>query len=393
MMKLLYAHDHKFYKYKKDYYSGGSFPKDALLRYTSVFEDVTFVSRQISVDKEPINMSLATTERVDFVEIPNFKSLKSYHNKRKAKKIIQNKVKDADCIIARLPSSIGSLAVKYAQKYHKPYLVEVVGCALDGFWTHGSILGKIIAPFEFLNMRRIVRNSKHTIYVTKDFLQKRYPTEGISTNCSNVEILENSQQVFDNRIYKIDRMDKEEKYKIGMIGALDGKFKGFDIAIKAMGLVNKIQDNVELHIVGPGDPKEWRILAEKEGIENKVIFHGTLPNGQPVFDWLDSVDIYIQPSRTEGLPRSIIEAMSRGCPVIGSNVGGIPELLDEDCIFDNFDHEELANMILEHGLDKDWLKRKAKVNFEEAKHYNKEKIDKRRREFLNSFKNASKIFD
>ena len=47
---------------------------------------------------------------------------------------------------------------------------------------------------------------------------------------------------------------------------------------------------------------------------------------------LDTCDIYVQPSLQEGLPRALIEAMSRGCPCIGARTAGIPELLPEECL-------------------------------------------------------------
>ena len=53
-----------------------------------------------------------------------------------------------------------------------------------------------------------------------------------------------------------------------------------------------------------------------------------------LMDWLENdVNIYIQPSLQEGLPRSVIEAMSFGIPCLGSSIAGIPELLESNCLF------------------------------------------------------------
>lgn len=52
-----------------------------------------------------------------------------------------------------------------------------------------------------------------------------------------------------------------------------------------------------------------------------------------IFEWLDTIDIYIQPSYQEGLCRSVVEAMSRACPVICSDACGERELANEKFIF------------------------------------------------------------
>ena len=59
------------------------------------------------------------------------------------------------------------------------------------------------------------------------------------------------------------------------------------------------------------------------------------------------VYVYIQPSRIEGLPRALIEAMSRGCACVGSSVGGIPELLNNQYIHEVNDYNSLAVKIFD----------------------------------------------
>ena len=62
---------------------------------------------------------------------------------------------------------------------------------------------------------------------------------------------------------------------------------------------------------------------------DQVIFVGGVPH-QRVIELLDESDFYIQPSLTEAFGRSVVEALSRGCICIGSRVGGITELIDDD---------------------------------------------------------------
>lgn len=69
-------------------------------------------------------------------------------------------------------------------------------------------------------------------------------------------------------------------------------------------------------------------------IVNKVKFLGLL-DIEDVNKYLEKIDIYIQPSRTEGLSRALVEAMSRGCFCIASKVGGNPELIEEKYLYNN----------------------------------------------------------
>ena len=103
-----------------------------------------------------------------------------------------------------------------------------------------------------------------------------------------------------------------------------------------------------------------------------------------VFSWLDSIDIYVQPSFMEGLCRSIVEAMSRACPVICTNVGGNYELVSSDCLFEKADYVKLAD-ILEKMVKPEMQIEEAKRNFEKSKEYNKKDLNKKRDAFYRSF--------
>ena len=85
----------------------------------------------------------------------------------------------------RLPSLVSLKVYRLARKNSKKYLTEVMGCAWDAYWNH-SIVGKLLAPGMFLGMRRMVKKADYCVYVTKSFLQKRYPCNNESVGISNV---------------------------------------------------------------------------------------------------------------------------------------------------------------------------------------------------------------
>ena len=98
------------------------------------------------------------------------------------------------------------------------------------------------------------------------------------------------------------------------------------------------------------------------------------------------MDVYLQPSLTEGLPRSLIEAMSRGCPALASLVGGIPELLSPGQMVKPGDYRELSIKLSELVVDRSKMKELASNNFKKARKYNKSVIDARRTQFWADFR-------
>lgn len=89
--------------------------------------------------------------------------------------------------------------------------------------------------------------------------------------------------------------------------------------------------NWELHLIGKGETqKNIELLVEKYNLSDKVVFHGERDD---VPNFLLKSDIFVLSSNWEGLPLSIIEAMSASLPVIATNVGGVSELITKDVGF------------------------------------------------------------
>lgn len=108
----------------------------------------------------------------------------------------------------------------------------------------------------------------------------------------------------------------------------DITIKGFDIIAKSVKiLTNKpVIPNFKIIIVGLDKQREadYLVMLRNLGIENRFILLGIRNDIDYI---LDATDIYLQPSRTEGLPLSIMEAINHGLPIIATNVGGIPEIV------------------------------------------------------------------
>lgn len=387
-MKVLFSHDHMFFKYNEIFYSNGGLSYTVLKRYIDVFKNITVISRQFSCENSDQikGLTLASGKGVNFISVPNFKSLKKFPLYGKAIKIIENEVKNSDIIIARVPSSISYLVIKSAIKYNKPYLVEVVGCAWDANKNHGSFIGKFLAPYSYFKMKNVVKNAPYVIYITKEFLQKRYPNDKITTICPNVKIEEVSIDVLENRLEKIRNLNTAQTIKLGLIGSLDVNYKGHDIVILAIKKLKEMGLDIKVEFVGKGDKTRWVNLAKLSGVEDNIIFKGSLPSGSAIYSWIDSLDMMVQPSSAEAQGRSIIEGMSRGCPMIATRVGGIVELINHDLLIKAGDYDELAEKIKKLIQNLLEMEKSSIENFNEAKQYYNNKIEATRYNFLTKYK-------
>lgn len=388
-MRVLFCHDGPLKKDEFNNYYGIAHNDDTFCRYYTIADELDVVIRVSEVSKIEAEKTFSkiTVSPFKVIKCPNISSVKGMiFKKRAARKIIKEQVLNADYIVARLPSTIGFLAIDYAKKYKKPYLVEVVACPWDAFWNH-SFKGKLFAPYMYYSTKRRVRNAKYVVYVTNEFLQKGYPTNGQNTNCSNVALMEFDNNVLGKRLDKIKSMQEASKIIIGTTAAVNVRHKGQQYVIKALGKLKKQGiANYEYQLIGGGNQSYLKTIAEKYDVLEQVKFLGPVPHNE-VFDWLDTIDIYVQPSRQEGLPRALIEAMSRGLPAFGANTAGIPELIEDEFIFSNTRNNINEIITILKAFNKELMINQAKRNFNEAKKYDKKIIEKRRKEFFMKFKN------
>jgi glycosyltransferase involved in cell wall biosynthesis len=148
--------------------------------------------------------------------------------------------------------------------------------------------------------------------------------------------------------------------------------------------------DLHLTVIGDGRARpEFEALAASCGIAEQTVFAGQLAAGQSMRDALDRADLFVAPSRTEGLPRAMIEAMARGLPSIGSTAGGIPELLEPEDMVPPGDADALARKILDVVDDPERLQRMSACNLHRARDYLSETLAARRGEFYQTLKRVS----
>lgn len=384
-MKLLFVHDVKAQVYNNEVFARSYGYNVWKERYLPVFNEirVMFRIKETSTNLNGIS-DKSSGDNVTFEQrIGMFAGPEVFFSKR-IKRIIRENIENSDAIIVRLDSFLGLQTISECRKKNRAYLIELVGCAWDSFWNHG-ISGKILAPYIFLRTRKEVRRAPFVVYVTSQFLQRRYPTNGINTNISNVKINPQNPVDLENRIKKIENI--KDRLVLGTAANVDVKYKGQQYVIEALGILKKQGiTNIEYQILGAGEQGFLKKIVAMNNVEDQVKFLGSYPH-EKVFDWLkNELDVYIQPSLQEGLPRSVIEAMSVALPCIGSDVAGIPELLDEECIFHRKGNKAKQIALLINSLDKNKLLQQAKRNYQEASHYSYELLLKKRFSMLSKYK-------
>ncbi len=118
--------------------------------------------------------------------------------------------------------------------------------------------------------------------------------------------------------------------------------KGFDYGIKALSVLVKSHPEVKLVIVGQGNIEAYKKIAVEYGVSDKVIFTGFR---QDIHDLIQAMDIFWLPSRSEGFPNVMLEAMAAKKPVVAFDVAGVAEIIrnEENGIIVPFENIELLS--------------------------------------------------
>ncbi|WP_163655530.1 glycosyltransferase [Listeria sp. PSOL-1] len=389
-MKWLFAHDNRFFHNENgEVFAEVAFQYESFKRYLEHADELTILARleKVSPDMPTDKWNISSGPKVNFVGVADPYGVRCFTPFPKSYQEIKREVAKTDAVIARLPSEIGYMAVDAAKALGKPYAIEVVGDAYEAMNTYGNLKGTLYAPIAKHKMKKRVQDAPHVLYITDQALQKIYPTRGKAISCSNVELPLRESTCEKQRINKIE--NPSGPIKIGMNGSLSSAYKGFDVAMKALAIAKPELPPFQLMIVGKGPSAEWQALASQLGIEKEVCFVGSMPNKE-IYQWLDSIDLFLMPSRTEGQGRALIEALSCGCPALGSNVGGIPELLEEKQLHEPDDSTTLAKKIIEVVTEPSVQLSYAKKAFLTAEKFESLNLQSKRRQFFNQLKLAVK---
>jgi len=378
MTAVVFVHDHCFVESGNLFYSTGKLTSRTWDRYLSSFDQVRVVatSRKITPHEDIRKLSLSSSDSVTFTTISKMRGASRLLKRQEHRVFLKRVLRGAEAVVVRLPSYLGMLAIDEAKKLGLPIGIEVVGCPFDSYRNHGSFVGKLVAPFAYARMRLVMRNTPDVaVYVTSEFLQKRYPTASPRVyEASNVELpvgLEWSS-VQASRCKRWSARQHGHPIRIGFIGSLNTKYKGLEDLIRAL---SHVKFPFYLLVLGEGKSEALADLVRKEGLADKVEFVDPLPGGEAIANWLSTLDLYCQPSHTEGLPRALIEALAVGLICCGSRAGGIPELLADKFIFPTKNIDAIQEVLtLCSALSESESYEVAKRNFQKAASFSPAKL-------------------
>jgi glycosyltransferase involved in cell wall biosynthesis len=187
----------------------------------------------------------------------------------------------------------------------------------------GRIRDKFIQPL----VSFIIRFSD-TFMATSEFIRKQWFGEGHKHKISVIYPpfnLMKYQTAIDNSPKIKLNTDAQSSRRLCYVGRLSEE-KGVRTLIEAMKIILSKDVKATLFIVGTG-PLENELRAKAAEISSsRIVFMGYKAN---VFEVMRDMDIFILPSRSEGCPIVVLEAMAMGLPVVATSVGGTPELIED----------------------------------------------------------------
>jgi glycosyltransferase involved in cell wall biosynthesis len=214
---------------------------------------------------------------------------------------------------------------------------------------HGGIMKEFVARQPFL-LRKLIQwiLSKQSVVIVLSKSWKEY-VKSISPN-ANIHILSN--YVVLPELNGIEIRNDSRHIDVLFLGVINQAKGVFDL-LPAFKDALSLQPTLRLVIGGKGEIERAQAIAKELKIESNVIFTGWV-SGEEKLKLLRQAQLYVLPSYNEGLPVSVLEAMSWQIPIISTRVGGIPELVRDGIdglLITAGDQSALAKAISRIGQD------------------------------------------
>jgi len=323
----------------------GHYPYSFFHRYLRTFDEVRVLSRVIGASARPADAAISGGPGVTHVGLPDYRGLSGLLTRAPGAAVRSiAAARTADAVIVRSPSSWGMLPCIVARMLGRPVGVEVIGdpqaVFAPGVLSHP--MRPLIQAAAARLQARLCRDADAVMYVSEE-LRHRYRSSGgvfVGSDCAL------PHEAFVDRPRQCRSL---VELRIINVGTFEQPYKGQDVLLRSVRQLRSAMDGLKLHVdfVGAGKHQANCVALSRElGLEREVTFHGHVSSAEKLRALLDAADVMVHPSRTEGMPRVVIEAMARGLPCIATRVGGIPELLDAECLVPPGDCDAIVRAIV-----------------------------------------------
>ena len=376
-------------------WSSGPFTAAFWARYMESFDRVLVAARVKAVGEPRPGAHVVSSDRVTFLKLPPYEGFAGFVRHAVAiRRAFRATIQPHDAVILRIPSPIAVCAISAMRSQARPYAVEVVGDAYEVLApaSYRHSLRPVLRWLLARSQRRQCAGAALAAYVTREVLQARYPC-GPGTGAADA-VGADAARPFTTHYSSVElpaaafaapkrHGPSSRPVRLVTVGTLANLYKGTDLLIRAFAQsVGRGGALIELTIVGEGRFREqFEALCRGLKVEHLVHFAGQVEGHDAVMAHLDRSDLFVLASRTEGLPRAMIEAMARGLPCIGSRVGGIPELLTAEDMFEVGSVDGLATKIDEMVSSPARRSTAGARNREIAGSYSQQVLTGRRRQF------------
>ena len=387
MTKVLMSCDDSIFLNNGQYYAKN---RDKMLfyqRYLRVFDSLRLVCRcEEEKDLKDIRIPLASDPRIEVVPVPVFHGPKDYLKVYSdIGHIMHDALDGCDAAVLRIPSTVALRVGNKVVKCGLPFVCEVVYDAEDG-WRGAKGFNRILWKRIDKQMRRLCAKADGVSCVTEKYLQQHYFSVKPNAFTSHYSSLSLPSAFYSGNRSFPSHWPFVIAHTANQVN-FSGR-KGHVEVIKAIRLLREKGVDVKVKFAGldycGGIDKLVRFSKEL-GIADYVEFVGYL-NREELSRFLDTADIFVLPTRAEGLPRVIIEAMAKGLPCITTPVSGNPELINGHFLVPYDDFGLLADRIEELVTNPPLYEKTSLVNFEKSKQYGADVLQSRRDKFYSQLK-------
>lgn len=387
MATVLVAADNHYYRdVNGDVYVDSVFNYAFYRRYLSVFDKVYAVGRVTQVQAAPAGKKRADGPGVEFLDLEPGRGLGGFvQTALKNRQLIKSYLRKADCIIARVPGVVANMVVSECEREGLRYSVEVVVDPWEYFdpEARSGLVNWAVRRKWTAGLKSACLHADGASYVTEHYLQRKYPCAALKGEFGHFTGSYSSVELPDDSYGRERKYAKKSSILIAhAANNFDGNSKGHYTLFDSVEIAVSMGKDVRLLCIGDGPSMEdYLAYVKRHGISDRVEFTGRLADGMEVRRRMSEADAFVFPTKAEGLPRVVLEAMAEGMPCLSTPVCGIPEVLPADCLFAPNDVRGFAQGIVTMLDNPDLMTRRSAENLAIAKKYSSSLLNERRKAF------------